>query len=95
MEKKNAKTISYRLSFMPNLLSKQVVKPAYGIHKTKNTNCYTCSLKYINSKNDLLKYKCLCYNKNYQKSFDEELKERFDNTDKFLSHNIYKFILSL
>ena len=81
---------------MPNLLSKHVVKPADGIRKTKNTNCYTCSLiKYINSKNDLLEHKCLCYNKNYQKIFDEELTERFDNTDKFVSHNIYKFILSL
>ena len=52
-------------------------------------------LKYINFKGDLIQYKCLCYNKNYQHKFDEKLKERFYNTYKFSNHSNNKFILLL
>ena len=34
-------------------------------------------LEYKKFKDDLIEYKCLCFNKNYQKKFDEKLKERF------------------
>ena len=36
-------------------------------------------------KDDLIKYKCLCFNKNYQRMFDRKLKEYFFNTYKFLT----------
>ena len=39
-----------------------------------------CFLEYINFKDNLIEYKCLCCNKNPQQKFDEKLKERFLNT---------------
>ena len=47
----------------------------------------------MNFKDDLLEYKCLCCNKNYQHKFDEKLKERFFNTYKFSNHDNNKFIV--
>ena len=62
-----------------------------GIHQIKykyrhnDKKCGTCGIKYkycdhfleySNFKNDLMEYKCLCCNKNYQQKFDEKLKER-------------------
>ena len=38
----------------------------------------------MNFKDDLIEYKCLCCNKNYQHKFDEKLKEQFFNTYKFV-----------
>ena len=38
-----------------------------------------CFLEYINFKDYLIEYKCLCYNKNCKHKFDEKLKERFFN----------------
>ena len=36
--------------------------------KYKDSECY---LEYTRVKNDLIERKCLCYHKNYQKTFDE------------------------
>ena len=46
-------------------------------------------------KDDLIVYKFLCCNKNYQQKFDEKLKEEFLNTSKFFNHDKHKFILFL
>ena len=46
-------------------------------------------------KDDLIEYKCFCCNKDYQKKFDEKLKEQFFNTYKFSNHDINKFTLLL
>ena len=60
----------------------------------------TCWIKYkdcelyfecTSIKDDLIKYKCLCFNKNY----DENFKKRFAYTYKFSNHYIIKFILFL
>ena len=40
---------------------------------------YDYLLEYTNFKDDLIEYKCLCFNKNYQQKFDEKLKEQFLN----------------
>ena len=48
-----------------------------------------------NFKDDLIEYKCLFCNRNYQRNFDEKLKERFFNTYKFSNHENNKFILLL
>ena len=56
---------------------------------------YINFLKYTNFKYDLIEYKCLCFNKNYQKKFDENLKKQFFNTYKISNHDINKFILLL
>ena len=54
-----------------------------------------CFLEYVNLKDDLIEYKCLCCNKNYQQQFDEKLKEQFSNKYTFSSHHNNKFILLL
>ena len=50
----------------------------------KIKKCETCGIKckdcerflqYANFKDDLIEYKCLWRSKNYQKTFDEKLKE--------------------
>ena len=59
---------------MASLLSNLVNTLAEGIHKIKcETNLfkykdYDCFLKYTNFKEDLIEYKCLCFNKNNKKS---------------------------
>ena len=56
----------------------------------KNMNCKELSTKifeYKNVKDDLIEYKCLCCNRDYQKKFDENLKKRFVNTYKFSNHD--------
>ena len=70
-------------------------------YKHDDKKCETCGinynycdffLEYTNFKDDLIEYKCLCCNKNYQQKFDEELKKRFLNTYKFSNHDKNKFI---
>ena len=83
---------------------------AEGIHKDKSKykhdheKCETClirykdcksCLEYTSVKDDLIRYKCLCCNKNYQKRFNENLKRRFSNTYKFYNDDNDKFILFL
>ena len=55
---------------------------------------FDCFLEYTNSKEELIEYKCLCCNKNYQKKFDN-LKKCFFNTNKFPNYDVNKFILLL
>ena len=73
------------LPVLANNLSKAIhrVKCKFG-HDDKK--CETCRIKYKNCdcffeyrnfKDDLIEYKCLCCNKNYQHKFDEKLKERY------------------
>ena len=81
--------------FMASSLLNLVNNLSKGIHKINckfkhdDKKCETCGIKYrycdcfvqyTNFKDNLIEYKCLCYNKNYQQKFDEELKERFFNT---------------
>ena len=96
---------------MASSLSNLVNNLAEGIHKIKcknehsNRKCKTCGIKHkdyhsffecTNFKvDDLIKYKCLCCNKNYQKKFYENLKKQFFNTYKFSNDDISKFILLL
>ena len=77
------------------------IKRKFG-HDDKK--CETCRIKYnycdcfpeyTNFKDDLIEYKCLCCNKNYQQKFDEKLKERFFNAYKFSNSNNKRFILLL
>ena len=44
---------------------------------------------------NIIECKCLCFNKNYQKMFDKNLKKQFFNTCKFSNDNINKFTLLL
>ena len=54
---------------------------------------WDCFHRYINFKDDLIEYKCLCCNKNYQHKFDEKLKERFFNTYKLSNRDNNGFVL--
>ena len=79
---------------MASSLSNLVNNFADGIHKTKckcghdkknlkhqikYKDCERC-LVYTDVKDNLIEYKYLCCNKNYQKMFNKNLKKRFGNT---------------
>ena len=59
-----------------------------------NTKVKSFLLNTQTLKNNLIRYKCQCYNTNYQKNFEENLKTRFADTYKFSNHGIFfvKFI---
>ena len=82
------------------ILWKEFVK----LNVNDNKKCETCEinykdcecfLEYINFKDNLIEDRCLCWNKNYKKKFDENLQKEFFNINKFLNHDINKFILLL
>ena len=92
---------------MVRSLSNLINNISEGIHRIKckyghnDNKCETCGIKYkycdcflqyTTFKEDLIEYKCLCYNKNYQHNFDQKLKERFFKAYKFSSHYDNKFI---
>ena len=96
--------------FTASSLSNLANNLSEGIHRTKSKyghddkRCETCEIKYkycdcfleyTNFKDELIEYKCLYCNKNYQHNFDEKLKERFFNRYKLSNHDNYKFILLL
>ena len=77
---------------MASSLSNLVDNLSEGIHRIKRKygrdykNCETCGIKhkhcycffeYTKFKDDLIKLKCFCCNKNYQHKFYEKLKEQF------------------
>ena len=95
---------------MASSVSNLVNSLSEGIHKIKckfehdDEKCKTCRIKYkhcdcfldnTNFKDDLIKYKCLCCNKNYQHKFDEKLKEQIFKTYKLSNHDNNKVILLL
>ena len=95
---------------MGNSLSNLVYKLSEGIHKCKckyghnDKECESCGisyevrdcfLEYTNFKDDVMEYKCVCCNKNYQHNFDEKLKEQFFDTYKFSNRDNIKFMLLL
>ena len=95
---------------MTSSLSNLVNNLSEGLHRIKcklehnNKKCETCGckykhcdcfLEYTNFKDDLIEYKCLIWNKMYQRKFNEKLKERFFNTYRFSNHDHSKFILLL
>ena len=77
----------------------QRIKRKYGHNDKKCEICKIkykycdCFLEYINFKDDLLEYRCLCCDKNCQRKFDQNLKEWFFNTYKFSNLDNNKFIL--
>ena len=93
--------------FMESSLSNLIYSLSEGIHRIKykfvrddkkyeacgiKYKYCDCFLEYTNFKYDLIEYKGLCCNKNYQHEFEEKLKERFFNTCKFFYHKNNKFI---
>ena len=72
---------------MASLLSNLVDNLVNTFCKIKCYDC-DCFLKDESIKDNLLKYKCLSWNKGYSNKFDEELKKRFRNTFKFFNNDI-------
>ena len=98
-----AKFMVCSLSNVVNNLSEGIhrIRCKYGHDDKKYQTCRIkykycdCFLQYKNFKDDLIEYKCLCCNKNYQQEFDEKLKEQFLKTSKFSNHDKNKFIILL
>ena len=59
---------------MASSLSNLVVNFAEGIHKIKCKDC-DYLLEYESLKGNLIKYKCLSFNKDYSNKLDEKLKK--------------------
>ena len=96
--------------FMASSLSNLVNNLSKGIHKmtckygNNDKKCGTwgikykycdCFLKCTSFKGNLIEYKCLPSNKNYQQKFDEKLKGGFFKTHNFSNHDNNKFLLLL
>ena len=64
-------------------------------YKTSKIKYCDCFLAYTNFEDNVIEYKCLYCNKNYEQHFHEKLKKQFLNTYKLLNHNKNKFILLL
>ena len=65
-----------------------------GLYNDKYTNCKSC-LDYMSAKNNELMCKCLNFNKNHKKDFNNDLINRFASTCEFCDKDINKFILLL
>ena len=99
----NLWSVHYQIMFI--ILLKEIIKLNANmgmVIKNGNKKCEPCGIKYkvsgcylqyTNIKDDSIQYKCC--NRNCQKKFDENLKERFANTYKFSNHHINKFSLLL
>ena len=59
----------------------------------KNSEDWECCLEYTSVKENLIECKCLCFNRNYLKRFNENLKITFSNTYKFSTHDINTLFL--
>ena len=73
-----------------NLNSNMIIKNEK--HVEFNISIAKCFLEYASFRDDLIEYKCLCCNQNYQQKFHDKLKEQFFNTYKFSNHDNKKFI---
>ena len=79
---------------MATSLSNLVHNLSDAVHKIK-CKCCGCFLQYESVKDNVIKYKCLSWNKKFSNKTDEELKSRFKNTFKFSNNGINKFIFLL
>ena len=78
---------------MASSLSNPVDNLTEGIYKIKCKNC-DCFLEYERTKDNLIKYKCLSYNKYYSNKLDKELKRNLRTHLSFLimiSMNLFCF----
>ena len=71
---------------MASSLSNLVDNLTKGIHKNKCNDC-DCFLEYESVKDNLIKHKCLTFNKDYPNKLDRKLKKLFKNTFKFCNND--------
>ena len=88
----SARRMASSSSNLINNLSEGIhrIKCKFGLDDKKCETCGISFLEYTNFKYDLIEYKCLCFNKNYQHKFDKTFK-----LYTFSNHNSNKFILLL
>ena len=93
-------TISHKIIFIDSArftassLSNLDYDLAEGIHTIKSKVC-DCFLEYEIVNENLIKHKCLFFNKSYSSEIDENLKKQFKNTFRFSDNDINTFILLL
>ena len=99
IENKNM-DITYRLKFidsfrfMSTSLSKLVDNLTDNIHNDKCVNCKS-NLCFVRTINEILSFKCIDCEKEYEKDFNKELFKRFTNTFEFCDNDLNKFLILL
>ena len=99
----SADSARFMVSWLSNLVSSfseliHKIKCKHGYNDKKYEMCktkykyYDYCFEYTNFKEDLMEFKCLFCNKNYQQKFNKKLKERFFNIYKFSNNDNNKFI---
>ena len=92
--------ISYKIKFihsyifMSTSLSNLVNNLSEGLHNDGCIDCKSC-LDYMTTKDEPLVFRCFSCKKNYEKSFNEELIQRFANTYEFCNGDLNIFIFLL
>ena len=79
---------------MATSLSKLVDNLTDNIHNDKCDKCKS-NLCFVNAVNEKLIFKCIDWEKVYEKEFNKKLVERFANTYKFCDNDLNKFIMLL
>ena len=80
--------------FMATSLSKLVDNLTDNIHNDKCDKCKS-NLFFVNAVNEKLIFKCINCEKDYEKEFNKQLMERFENTYKFCDNDLNKFLILL
>ena len=86
-KQEHGKVIKYKIRFinsvrfMARSLSSLDVNLAEGLRKDKCKDCRS-GLEYMTSSDGLLIFKCVDFNKTYEKNFDEDLLKRFKTLTK-------------
>ena len=99
-KQENGKTIKYKprfidsVRFMASPLSYLTDNLAVGLDISKCIGCKS-SLEYMVTNDDLLRFKCVDFNKTYQRKFNEDLLKIFQKTYKFCDGDFNKFWLVL
>ena len=83
---------SYR--FMSTSLSNLVNNLSEGFHNDRCIDCKSC-LDYMTTKDEQSIFRCFRCKKNYEKDFNKELIQRFENIYEFCNGDLNKSILLL
>ena len=79
---------------MSTSLSELIDNLSEGLHNGKCKDCKSY-LDYMTTKDEQLIFRCFSCKKNYEKSFNKDLIQRFANIYEFCNENLNKFILLL
>ena len=80
--------------FMATSLSKLVDNLKDNIHNDKCIKCKS-NLCFVRAMNEILLFKCIDCEKEYEKEFNKELLKRFSNTYEFCDNDLNRFLILL